>query len=60
MITLYEFHEYILSYHNILHFWSAKNPTSQFLSYDYQLIIFTKMFSWLIFFDIESNVMPLI
>jgi hypothetical protein len=60
MITLYKFHEYILSYHNILDFWNAKNPRSQSISYDYGLIIFTKMFSWIIFFYIEDSVIPLI
>jgi hypothetical protein len=49
MITLYEFHEYILNYHNILDFWSAKNSTSQFISYDYGFIVFIKMLNWVIF-----------
>jgi hypothetical protein len=60
MITLYDFHEYILSYHNILDFWSAKKPTSQSILYDYGFITSTKMFSSVFSFDIESNVMPLI
>jgi hypothetical protein len=41
-----------------LDFWSAKNLATQSISYDYGLIIYTKMFSWLISFDIECNVMP--
>jgi hypothetical protein len=49
MITMYEFHEYILSYRNILDFWSVKNLASQFISYDYGFIIFIKMFNWMIF-----------
>jgi hypothetical protein len=52
MITLYEFYEWILTYRNILDFWNAKNLASQSISYDCGLIIFTKMFSWVIFFDI--------
>jgi hypothetical protein len=60
MITLYEFHEYILNSNNILDFWNVKNLASQSISYDYGLIIFIKMFNWIIFFDIKSNVMPLI
>jgi hypothetical protein len=59
MITLYEFHEKILSYHNILNFWNAKNLAYQFISYNYEFIIFIKMFSWMIFFDIRNNVIPL-
>jgi hypothetical protein len=58
MITLYGFHKYILSYHNILDFWSAKNVVSQSISYDYGLIIFTKMFNWVILCD--NSVMPLL
>jgi hypothetical protein len=60
MITFYEFHEYILNYHNILDFWKAKNLMSPSISYDYELIIFTIMFNWMNFFYIESSVMPLI
>jgi hypothetical protein len=50
MITLYEFYEYIFRNDNILDFWSAKNRVSQSISYEYGLIIFTKMFNWVIFF----------
>jgi len=60
MITLYEFHQYIFNNHNILGFWSAKHLASQSISYEYGLIIFIKMFNWMNFFHIESNMMPLI
>jgi hypothetical protein len=60
MITLYEFHEYILNSHNIFNFWNAKNSTSQSISYDYGFILFIKMLNWVIFFDIENSVMPLL
>jgi hypothetical protein len=60
MITLYGFHKYILSYHNILNFWIAKNFASLSIKYDYGFIIFTKMLNWVIIFYIESSVMPLI
>jgi len=58
MITLYEFHEYILSYHNILDFWNAKKLASQFISYNCGFIYLLKcLFEW--FFNIKNNVMPL-
>jgi len=47
MITSYEFQEWILSYHNILDFWSVKNLHH---SPYHRLIIFTKMLSWINFF----------
>jgi hypothetical protein len=60
MITLCEFHEYILSYYNILDFWNAKNLTLESISYDYGLIISTKMFNLAIFLNTKSSVMSLI
>jgi len=59
VITSYEFQEWILGYHNILDFWSAKNvhhnPCHMIMN---SLYLLKFLVEW--FFDMERSVMPLI
>jgi hypothetical protein len=43
-----------------LNFLNAKNLASQSISFNYELITFIRLFSLLIFIDMEKSVMPLI